>query len=52
MPAAVTADAEGFHAFHRTTLPERIAAGNGALAWVDLHNLGTLGFRTPAGVYT
>ena len=52
MPSAVTADAESFHAFHRTTLPGRIAAGNGALAWVDLHNLGTLGLRTPAGTYT
>lgn len=52
LPSAVSADAEGFHAFHRTTLPDRIAAGNGALAWVDLRNLGTLGLRTPAGAYT
>jgi len=50
--SALTVDAEGFHVFHQKTLPERIAAGNGALAWKDLQNLGTLGLRTPAGVYT
>ena len=51
-PTAITPDAEGFHRFHREDLPARIAAGNGALAWVDLRSLGTLGLRTPAGVYT
>jgi ectoine hydroxylase-related dioxygenase (phytanoyl-CoA dioxygenase family) len=52
MSSAIRADAEGFHAFHQTSLPQRIAAGNGALAWKDLQDLGTLGLRTPAGAYT
>ncbi len=46
------ADAASFHRFHREELPRRIADGNGALAWVDLRDLGTLGLRTPAGTYT
>jgi ectoine hydroxylase-related dioxygenase (phytanoyl-CoA dioxygenase family) len=48
----VSADAESFHRFHREDLPARLAAGNGALAWVDLQHLGTLGLHTPAGTYT
>ncbi len=52
MKTSVSANAEGFHAFHRELLPQRIAAGNGALAYRDLHNLGTLAIRTPAGSYT
>jgi ectoine hydroxylase-related dioxygenase (phytanoyl-CoA dioxygenase family) len=46
------AEPAAFHRFHREELPARIAAGNGALAWVDLRHLGTLGLRTPAGAYT
>jgi hypothetical protein len=45
-------DAESFHRFHKVVLPRRIAAGNGALAHADLHRLGTLAVRTPAGAYT
>lgn len=45
-------DAAGFHRFHRVVLPERIAAGNGALAFTDLRSLGTLAVRTQAGAYT
>ena len=50
--SAITADAAGFHRFHRVDLPERIASGNGALAYGDLVKLGTLGLRCPAGAYT
>jgi ectoine hydroxylase-related dioxygenase (phytanoyl-CoA dioxygenase family) len=52
MKTRVAADAEGFHAFHREVLPQRIATGNGELAHGDLHSLGTLAIRTPAGSYT
>ena len=46
------ADVESFRRFHAVDLPERIAAGNGALAWADVEPLGCLGVRTPAGSWT
>ena len=49
---ALVADAESFRRFHTVDLPERIAAGNGALAWADVEPLGCLGLRTPAGSWT
>jgi ectoine hydroxylase-related dioxygenase (phytanoyl-CoA dioxygenase family) len=39
-----------FHAFHRTDLPRRLAAGNGALAAADpLERIGALAFQLPEG---
>ena len=51
-PAVLAADTDSFHRFHHEVLPGRIAAGNGALAFADLENLGTLAVRTPAGSWT
>ena len=48
----LAADTESFRWFHTVDLPERIAAGNGALAWADVEPLGCLGLRTPAGSWT
>ena len=48
----LAADAESFRRFHTVDLPERIAAGNGTLAWADVEPLGCLGLRTPAGSWT
>jgi ectoine hydroxylase-related dioxygenase (phytanoyl-CoA dioxygenase family) len=41
-----------FHRFHTDTLPERLAAGNGPLAFSDVARLGSLAISTPAGAYT
>ena len=41
-----------FHEFHTTTLPERLAAGNAALAGPDATAIGPLAIATPDGVYT
>lgn len=49
---ALGADAESFHHFHEVDLPARLAAGNGPLAYGDLHRFGTLAVSTPAGAYT
>ena len=51
-PADLAADPDSFHRFHSEVLPARIAAGNGALAFADLEDLGTLAVRTPAGSWT
>ena len=51
-PAVLAADPDSFHRFHHEVLPERIAAGNGALAHHYLADRGTLGIRTPAGSWT
>ncbi len=51
-PAVLAADTDSFHRFHSEVLPARIAAGNGALAFADLEDLGTLAVRTPAGSWT
>lgn len=50
--AKLQADAASFHRFHAVDLPQRIAAGNGALAFADVERLGSVGLRTPAGSYT
>ena len=52
VPADLAADPDSFHRFHSEVLPARIAAGNGALAFADLADLGTLAIRTPAGSWT
>ena len=49
---AVTADPASFRRFHHETLPKRIEAGNGALAFADAEYLGSLGFRTDGGSFT
>ena len=41
-----------FHEFNTVTLPQRLAAGNGALAGPDATEIGPLAIATPAGVYT
>jgi ectoine hydroxylase-related dioxygenase (phytanoyl-CoA dioxygenase family) len=41
-----------FNRFHLDDLPERLAAGNGALAVADARLVGSLAIRTPAGAYT
>ena len=46
------ADAASFRRFHAVDLPQRIASGNGALAFTDAERLGSIGLRTPAGSYT
>jgi hypothetical protein len=46
------ADRTSFHRFHSVDLPQRIASGNGALAFADVERLGSIGLRTPAGSYT
>ena len=48
----LAADEDSFWRFHTVELPERIAAGNGALAFADVEWLGSVGLRTPAGSYT
>ncbi|MEE2631911.1 MAG: hypothetical protein VX752_07640, partial [Actinomycetota bacterium] len=48
----LAADVASFRRFHADLLPARIAAGNGALAFADLADLGTLAIRTPAGSWT
>ena len=48
----LAADVESFRRFHTALLPARVAAGNGALAFADLADLGTLAIRTPAGSWT
>ena len=41
-----------FDRFHREVLPERLAAGNGALAAGDARKIGPLAIRTPRGTFT
>ena len=48
----LSADDASFHRFHTVDLPERLAAGNGALAFAELAPLGTLAIATPAGTFT
>ena len=50
--AELHADAASFHRFHTVELPQRIASGNGALAFADVERLGSIALRTPAGSYT
>lgn len=50
--APLRADPSSFHDFHRHTLPERLADGNGALALPAVEALGALALTTPAGSYT
>ena len=41
-----------FHDFHRRVLPERLAAGNGALAAVDAIRLGPIAFQVDGASYS
>ena len=52
MVATRVDDSLDFDRFHRTELPARLAAGNGALAVADARLIGPLAIRTPAGAYT
>ena len=45
-------EAIDFHEFHGSTLPARLAAGNGRLAGADASAIGPLAIATPDGVYT
>lgn len=41
-----------FHDFHRRVLPERLAAGNGALASADAATIGPIAFQVDGDAYT
>ena len=45
-------DTLDFDRFHREVLPQRLAAGNGALAAADARQIGPLAIRTAQGTFT